>query len=50
MKGKGIQKISFWREYLFLTEISKVTNFIIGGFLAGHHWSPLIQCSLYYRR
>ena len=50
MKGKRSQTISFLREYFFLTESSKVTNLIIGGFLAGPHRSPLILCSLYYRR
>ena len=38
MKGKGIQTISFLREYFFLTESSKVTNLIIRWFLAGPLW------------
>ena len=46
MKGKAFRQF-YLRKYSFLIESSKVTNFIIGGLLAGPHRSPLIQCSCF---
>ena len=43
MKCKSFRHF-YLREYSFLTENSKFTNFIIRGLLAGPHQSPLIQC------
>ena len=48
MKGKSFRHF-YLREYFFLTENSKFTNFIIGGLLAGPHRSPLIQCCCFTR-
>ena len=44
MKGKSFRQF-YLRKYSFLTESSKVTNFIIGRLLASPCQSPLIQCS-----